>query len=101
LTFRFTWSLQVPHDSLLVSGIYAVLRERLMVIVGSADVDLFETGLVDSIGLVELILALEDRFGINLPMENLEIDDLRTVRKIADLVVRFSVVPDGRVVEGL
>jgi D-alanine--poly(phosphoribitol) ligase subunit 2 len=83
-----------------VSGIYAALRERLMVIVPSADIDLFETGLVDSIGLVELILELEDRFRVSLPMENLELDDLRTVRRIADLIMRVSDEPLERVAEG-
>jgi D-alanine--poly(phosphoribitol) ligase subunit 2 len=84
----------------LVSGIQAALQERLMVIVASADTDLFATGLVDSIGLVELILELEDRFGVSLPMENLEIDDLRTVRRIAELITRFSHEPVGRAAEG-
>ena len=83
-----------------MSGIYAALRDRLLVIVGSADVDLFDTGLVDSIGLVELILELEDRFGISLPMDNLEIDDLRTVRRIADLILRVSDESIGRVAQG-
>jgi D-alanine--poly(phosphoribitol) ligase subunit 2 len=90
----------VLHDNSPVNAIYAVLRERLMVIVGSPDVDLFETGLVDSIGIVELILALEDRFGISLPMENLELDDLRSVGRIAGLIVRLSMAPVGRVAEG-
>jgi D-alanine--poly(phosphoribitol) ligase subunit 2 len=64
-----------------------------MIAVARPDVDLLETGLVDSIGLVELILELEERFGISLPMENLEIDDFRSVYRIADLIVRFSAVP--------
>jgi D-alanine--poly(phosphoribitol) ligase subunit 2 len=90
----------VLHDNRLVSGIYAVLRERLMVIVASPDIDLFETGLVDSIGIVELILALEDRFGISLPMENLELDDLRTVGRIASLIDRISAAALGMAAEG-
>ncbi len=84
----------------LVSDIQAVLRERLMIVVASPDVDLLETGLVDSIGLVELILELEERFGVSLPMENLEIDDFRSVYRIADLIVRFSAAPLGLVAEG-
>ena len=88
------------HDSGLVNDIHTALRERLMVIVSSEEVDLFETGLVDSIGLVELILELEDRFGISLPMENLEIDDLRTIRRIAALIVRISSVSLSRAAEG-
>lgn len=90
----------MPHASPLMSGISAALRDRLMVIVPSPEVDLFETGLVDSIGLVELILELEERFGISLPMDNLEIDDLRTVRRMADLILRVSDESIGRVAQG-
>jgi acyl carrier protein len=54
---------------------------------------------VDSIGLVELILELEERFGVSLPMEALEIDDFRSVYRIADLIDRFSVSPVKRAAE--
>lgn len=70
-----------------------------MIMVARPDIDLLETGLVDSIGLVELILELEERFGVTLPMEDLEIDDFRSVYRIADLIVRFSAVPLGLVAE--
>lgn len=82
----------------LVSGIGSVLRDHLNVLVDSPDADLLETGLVDSIGLVELILQLEDRFGMDLPMESLEIDDLRSINTIADLVTRLSSMPLARAV---
>ena len=71
-----------------------------MILVASPDIDLLESGLVDSIGLVELILELEQRFSVSLPMENLEIDDFRSVYRIADLIVRCSAAPLGRVAEG-
>lgn len=71
-----------------------------MIMVARPDIDLLETGLVDSIGLVELILELEERFGVTLPMEGLEIDDFRSVYRIADLIVRFSAVRLGLVAEG-
>lgn len=90
----------MQRDSALVSGIQAVLRDRLMIVVVSPDIDLLESGLVDSIGLVELILELEERFGVSLPMEDLEIDDFRSVYGIADLIVRFSAVRLGLVAEG-
>lgn len=82
----------------LVSGIGSVLRDHLNVLVDSPDADLLETGLVDSIGLVELILQLEDHFGMDLPMESLEIDDLRSINTIADLVTRLSSMPLARAV---
>lgn len=84
--------------SKLEGDIRAVLRDHLTVMVGSPDVDLLETGLIDSIGLVELILQLEDRFGVSLPMDTLEIDDFRSINRIAELITRLSTVPLGRVV---
>jgi D-alanine--poly(phosphoribitol) ligase subunit 2 len=90
----------VQRYSALVSAIQAVLREKLMILVASPDIDLLESGLVDSIGLVELILELEQRFSVSLPMENLEIDDFRSVYRIADLIIRFSAAPLGQVAEG-
>jgi D-alanine--poly(phosphoribitol) ligase subunit 2 len=84
----------------LAGDIRAVLRDHLTVMVDSPDVDLLETGLIDSIGLVELILQLEDRFGVSLPMDALEIDDFRSINKIADLITRLSTVPFDRAVGG-
>ena len=81
----------------LAGDIRAVLRDHLTVMVDSPDVDLLETGLIDSIGLVELILQLEDRFGVSLPMDTLEIDDFRSINKIADRITRLSPVTRERV----
>ncbi len=74
----------------LLDGIQSVLHDHLHVIVDSPDVDLLESGLVDSIGMVELILHLEERFDVSLPMDALEIDDFRSIRRIADLITRVS-----------
>jgi D-alanine--poly(phosphoribitol) ligase subunit 2 len=74
----------------LLDGIQSVLHDHLHVIVNSPDVDLLESGLVDSIGMVELILHLEERFDVSLPMDALEIDDFRSMRTIADLITRVS-----------
>jgi D-alanine--poly(phosphoribitol) ligase subunit 2 len=82
----------------LVSGIRSVLHDHLNVMVESPEANLLESGLVDSIGLVELILHLEDRFSIALPMESLELDDLQSINTIADLITRLSNIPMARAV---
>lgn len=82
----------------LVGDIRSVLRDHLHVLVDSPDTDLLESGLVDSIGLVELILQLEERFDVSLPMDALEIDDFRSINTIADLITRLSSIPLARVV---
>jgi D-alanine--poly(phosphoribitol) ligase subunit 2 len=72
----------MPSDNGLLADIRSVLRDHLKVVVESPDTDMLESGLVDSIGLVELILQLEDRFEVALPMDALEIDDFRSIHTI-------------------
>ena len=54
----------------------------------SDDVDLLETGIVDSVKIVELVLEIEQRFGVSLPFEELEIEDFRTVPRLAERIAR-------------
>jgi acyl carrier protein len=52
----------------------------------SVDADLIDSGLLDSLALVELLFALEREFGLSIPLEELDIETFRTVRSIADYV---------------
>lgn len=52
----------------------------------SADLDLFEAGLLDSFGVIELILSLEETFGVSLPIETIPRTRLATPQSIAELV---------------
>lgn len=52
-----------------------IIREDL-------DMDLFEEGLLDSLAVVELLIAIEDEFGIKLPPTEYDKEELSTVHKI-------------------
>lgn len=52
------------------------------------DADLLASGLLDSLRLVELLLHIEDEFAVRVPLEAVELDDLRTLRRLAALVER-------------
>lgn len=67
--------------------------ERLEVEVPAADTDLFETGILDSLRFVELLAVLEESFGMRVSVEELEIDDFRTLNRIAAFVSRKSAQP--------
>lgn len=56
----------------------------------SEGTDLFATGRIDSLALVELIFALEREFGVSLPLEELDVERFRSVRSIAELVAAAS-----------
>jgi acyl carrier protein len=70
----------------LTKEITDVLRENLLVDVASAEEDLLASGALDSLTLVQLLVALEQRFSITIPLERLEIDDFRSITSIAHLV---------------
>ena len=64
----------------------ALFRERLHVEVPEAGTDLFESGLLDSLQLVQLLLHIEDRFQVRVRLDEIELDDLRSIATIARLV---------------
>jgi acyl carrier protein len=70
--------------------IATIFAERFDTKLESREVDLLETGLVDSVKLVELVLELEQRFGVSLPFEELEIEDFRTVPRLAERIARTT-----------
>lgn len=55
--------------------------------VPSPDTDLVETGILDSFQFVELLLQLEQQFGFRIKIDDIDLDDLRTLARIARLVV--------------
>ena len=76
----------------LQQQIIEIFSERFETRLESEDVDLLESGLVDSVKIVELVLELEQRFGVSLPFEDLEIDDFRTVLRLAQRISRTTSV---------
>lgn len=76
----------MPDVRALEAEIAQLFTERLQVEVPGADVDLFATGVVDSLMFVKLLATLEERFGIRVSFEELEIDDFRTLTQIAAFV---------------
>jgi D-alanine--poly(phosphoribitol) ligase subunit 2 len=51
-----------------------------------ANADLFETGVLDSLAFVELLLHLEREFGVTTSIDDLEVDNFRTIARIAEFV---------------
>jgi D-alanine--poly(phosphoribitol) ligase subunit 2 len=60
--------------------------ERLNLDVPADGVDLFEVGLLDSLAFVQLLVGLEEEFGIRLSLEEIDVDSFRSVGKIAAFV---------------
>jgi acyl carrier protein len=70
----------------VVERVLRLFGDELLIDVGSATTDLIETGLLDSLALVELIAAIEQEFQVDLALDALDIDAFRTVESIAAFV---------------
>ena len=70
----------------LVVEITRFIRETLLVEVASPEDDLLATGVLDSLTLIQLLVHLEEQFSLKISLDELEIDDLRSVNSITRLV---------------
>jgi methoxymalonate biosynthesis acyl carrier protein len=57
------------------------------------DQDIFALGFVNSLFATELVMFIEGTFGIEIPNEELTLDNFRTIASMAELVARQS--PNG------
>lgn len=72
----------------LIGELNALFDEALHIEVPSPDTDLIESGLLDSLQLVQLLLHIEERMGTRIPLEEVELDDLRSVDRLAGLIAQ-------------
>ncbi|OIK09957.1 D-alanine--poly(phosphoribitol) ligase subunit 2 [Bacillus sp. MUM 116] len=54
------------------------------------DIDLFESGLLDSFGTVELLVQIEERFGLTVPITEFDRETWNTPNKIAKQLAEFK-----------
>jgi acyl carrier protein len=77
--------------------IASVFSGALNVEVPGVDTDLFESGAIDSLAFVELLLHLEREFGVSVSVDDLELENFRTIAHIAEFIrtrtIAVSVAP--------
>ena len=76
----------MPSDAVLNDEVRRLFREVLTIDVPADDTDLIEGAILDSLALVELLFEIERRMGISLVLDDLEIENFRTVERIADVI---------------
>jgi acyl carrier protein len=74
------------------TGMLAPLRElflnELHIEMPAPETDLLRTSVMDSLMLVELLVAIEGRFGLRVELAELSLDEIRSPRAIAELIAR-------------
>ena len=76
----------MPDQVIIVERLRALVLEHLHMEVPSADTDLLDSGLLDSLQLVELLLLIEQHLGQRIALEAIDLEDLRSLARIARLL---------------
>lgn len=76
--------------SIVVGELIAMFRDELHIDVPSPETDLFEAGLIDSLQLVLVLTQLEQRLGVRISLDEIDLEDLRSVGRLARIVERRS-----------
>jgi acyl carrier protein len=76
----------------LQQQVAALFSEKLNLDVASVETDLIETGLLDSLALVELLARLEESFDVSISPDDLELENFRSIDSIARFIAFHSVV---------
>ena len=76
----------MSEHSAALERLRALFLRLFHVDVPSADTDLLESGILDSLQLVDLLLEIERDFGQRIEVEAIELDDLRTLARLARLL---------------
>jgi D-alanine--poly(phosphoribitol) ligase subunit 2 len=79
-----------------IDRVRLLIQDVLSVDVADGDTDLIESGLIDSLGLVTMIVEIEQEFRVELPLDDLDVDRFRSVNRIAEFLAASSVGADGR-----
>ncbi len=77
------------------AAIQQILSDKLLVEVDSLDTDLLQAGLLDSLALIQLLVHLEERFAVRIPLDELEIEDLRSICSMARRIARQKEAGNG------
>jgi acyl carrier protein len=84
----------MTYDISLHDRIKKLLSAKIHIEVPSVEVDLMESGLLDSLLLVELMAGIEDEFGVKISFDEIELDNFRSVARIAEFVSRQSAMQE-------
>ena len=76
----------------LQQQVTALFAEKLNLDVASAETDLIEAGLLDSLALVELLAELEESFDVSISTDDMELENFRSITSIAMFVMQRAAV---------
>jgi len=85
----------MKHSSDVEQQIRTIFNDRLQIEVSAVDQALFKTGILDSASFVEALVALEEEFCVQIALDRVDLNDFRTIAKIAHFISLQESSTDG------
>lgn len=80
------------QQTLIQKNVTSIVCETLTLETVEFEEDLIDSGVLDSLSLVQLMVALEEEFNIRIEPEDLDFEDYRSVESITEMLIRLSYV---------
>jgi acyl carrier protein len=81
----------MTSEQAIVARIGRVFEDTLTISAPAPDLDIIDAELLDSLTLVSLLFAIEQEFAMEIPLDSLAIDDIRTLSSIARMIASAGV----------
>jgi acyl carrier protein len=81
----------MPESTPLQQRIANLFATALNLDVPTMDSDLFDTGVLDSLAFVQLLLHLEEEFGVTTSVDDMEVDNFKSIASIAHFLMARGV----------
>ncbi|MGW2048489.1 acyl carrier protein [Streptomyces sp. NPDC001858] len=78
---------QFPEREEVARIILERLRDKMFLDGVTADTNLIESGLIDSVGFIRMFVVLEEEFEFDVTAHDLSLDNFQTVRDITEFVI--------------
>ncbi|HEY2384639.1 MAG TPA: acyl carrier protein [Terriglobia bacterium] len=66
--------------------IRTIFHDRLQIDAPAAGEDLFQSGILDSLSFVDMLVALEEEFTIQIALDQVDLADFRSIAAISDYI---------------
>jgi D-alanine--poly(phosphoribitol) ligase subunit 2 len=70
----------------MVDRVRILIRDVLSFEVPTDNTDLIDSGVIDSLALVTMIAEIEEEFQVELPLDDFDVEQFRSVQRIAEFL---------------
>jgi acyl carrier protein len=89
---RIVGGTTMDSETHLSQQLTQLFATNLNLAVASPELDLIATGLLDSLTFVDLLVQLEHEFGVQIDLDNLKVDNFRSIASIAAFIATEKMV---------